>query len=115
MFVTRAIAKACGLLWRSAAALHGLVLLQQGHSRGRLCTVQVRRTTGPDVVLNNLFKHTSLQGRFPCNMVALVDGNPVSLTLKQFLQHFLNFRYGPWQRLGPASSCCLAHAAVCPP
>ncbi len=114
MFATRAIARACGLLWRSAAALHGLKLLPQGHSTGHRCTVQVRRTTGPDVVLNNLFKHTSLQGRFPCNMVALVHGNPVSLTLKQFLQHFLEFRCGTWQRLGPASGCCLLHAAVCP-
>eukprot|EP00891_Asterochloris_glomerata_P009690 jgi/Astpho2/9690/Aster-03682 len=59
---------------------------------GMRIVVEVRRTTGPDVVLNNLFKHTSLQGRFPCNMVALVHGNPVSLTLKQFLQHFLGFR-----------------------
>lgn len=114
MFATRAIVRACGLLWRSAAALHGLKLLPQGHSTGHRCTVQVRRTTGPDVVLNNLFKHTSLQGRFPCNMVALVHGNPVSLTLKQFLQHFLGFRCGTWQRLGPASGCCLLHAAVCP-
>lgn len=42
--------------------------------------------------MNNLFKHTSLQGRFSCNMVALVDGRPQSLDLKAFLSHFLDFR-----------------------
>ena len=44
------------------------------------------------VVLNNLYKHTVLQSRFACNMVALVDGKPMLLDLKQFLRHFLDFR-----------------------
>lgn len=44
------------------------------------------------VVLNNLLKHTSLQSRFSCNMVALVDGRPQMLNLKQFLSLFLEFR-----------------------
>lgn len=44
------------------------------------------------MVLNSLYKQTALQGRFPCNMVALVGGTPQTLTLKQFLQHFLDFR-----------------------
>lgn len=44
------------------------------------------------VILNNLYKHTALQSRFACNMVALVDSTPQSLSLKDFLQHFLDFR-----------------------
>lgn len=44
------------------------------------------------VILNNLYKHTVLQTRFACNMVALVDSTPQSLSLKDFLQHFLDFR-----------------------
>ena len=44
------------------------------------------------VVLNNLYKHTVLQSRFACNMVALVSGKPIVLDLKQFLAHFLEFR-----------------------
>lgn len=46
----------------------------------------------PQVILNNLYKHTALQSRFACNMVALVDGTPQSLSLKDFLRHFLDFR-----------------------
>jgi DNA gyrase subunit A len=44
------------------------------------------------VVLNGLYKHTELQTRFSCNMVALVGSKPLTLNLKQFLQHFLEFR-----------------------
>lgn len=47
------------------------------------------------MVLANLYKHTVLQSRFACNMVALVDGTPLMLDLKQFLSHFLEFRQGP--------------------
>ena len=44
------------------------------------------------VVLNNLYKCTALQMRFPVNAVALVDGTPLTLSLKEFLQRFLEFR-----------------------
>ena len=42
--------------------------------------------------MNNLYKYTALQSRFPCNMVALVDGRPETLPLKRMLQLFLDFR-----------------------
>jgi hypothetical protein len=45
-------------------------------------------------VLNQLLKHTALQGRFSANMVALVGSQPRTLTLKDFLQHWLDFRRG---------------------
>ena len=49
-------------------------------------------TLRAQVVLNSLYKHTVLQSRFPCNAVALVAGTPETLSLKHFLQHFLEFR-----------------------
>lgn len=54
--------------------------------------VAADRQALPQVILNNLYKHTALQSRFACNMVALVDGTPQSLSLKGFLRHFLDFR-----------------------
>lgn len=54
--------------------------------------VEVKRGSNAQLVQNALFKHTALQTRFSCNMVALVDGTPRTLTLKDFLQHFLDFR-----------------------
>ena len=44
------------------------------------------------VVLNNLYKYTALQMRFPVNAVALVNGTPQTLSLKEFLVNFLDFR-----------------------
>ena len=44
------------------------------------------------VVLNNLYKYTALQMRFPVNAVALVNGTPQTLSLKEFLVNFLEFR-----------------------
>ena len=46
----------------------------------------------PELVLNQLLKHTAVQSRFSANMVALVGAQPQTLTLKHFLQHFLDFR-----------------------
>ena len=43
-------------------------------------------------MLNQLLKHTAVQSRFSCNMVGLVGATPKTLTLKDFLQHFLDFR-----------------------
>jgi DNA gyrase subunit A len=44
------------------------------------------------VVLNNLYKHTNLRNSFSVNMIALVDGTPKMLTLKQALRHYIDFR-----------------------
>ncbi|HBE53005.1 MAG TPA: DNA gyrase subunit A, partial [Cyanobacteria bacterium UBA11369] len=46
----------------------------------------------PKVVLNNLYKQTPLQANFGANMLALVNGEPQLLSLKQFLSVFLDFR-----------------------
>jgi len=59
---------------------------------GMRIVVELRRDSYPQVVLNNLFKLTPLQSNFSANMLALVNGEPVLLTLRKTLQVFLDFR-----------------------
>jgi DNA gyrase subunit A len=59
---------------------------------GMRIVVELRRDAYPRVVLNNLFKQTPLQANFGANMLALVNSEPQLLTLKQFLNVFLEFR-----------------------
>ncbi len=59
---------------------------------GMRIVVELRRDAYPQVVLNNLFKLTPLQSNFSANMLALVNGEPVLLTLRKNLQVFLDFR-----------------------
>ncbi len=56
---------------------------------GMRITIDIRRDASASVVLNNLFKQTQMQANFGINMVAIVDGAPRFLTLKQMLQHYL--------------------------
>jgi DNA gyrase subunit A len=57
---------------------------------GTRITIELKRDAIPKVVLNKLFKHTPLQSTFGVNMVALVDGVPRTLSLKQLLVHYLD-------------------------
>ena len=59
---------------------------------GMRIVVELRRDAYPQVVLNNLFKLTPLQANFSANMLALVKGEPVILTLRKMLEVFLDFR-----------------------
>jgi DNA gyrase subunit A len=54
--------------------------------------VELKREAQPQQVLNNLFKHTGMQTAFFVNMLALVDGQPRVLSLKEALQYFIDFR-----------------------
>ncbi len=54
--------------------------------------IELKRDQIPDVVLNNLYKHTQLQDAFSMNLVALVDGQPRLLNLKQMIDLFLEHR-----------------------
>ena len=56
---------------------------------GMRIVVELRRGEMPEVVLNNLFAQTQLQGVFGINTVALVDGQPKILNLKQLLEAFV--------------------------
>ena len=59
---------------------------------GMRIVVELRRDAYPQVVLNNLFKLTPLQSNFSAHMLALVNGEPILLTLRKMLQVFLDFR-----------------------
>ena len=54
--------------------------------------VELKRDAIPQVVLNKLFKHTSLQTTFGYNAVALVDGVPKTLSLLELIRHYLEFQ-----------------------
>ncbi|HLO87598.1 MAG TPA: DNA topoisomerase (ATP-hydrolyzing) subunit A [Nostocaceae cyanobacterium] len=60
--------------------------------QGMRIVIELKRDAYPRVVLNNLYKQTPLQANFGANMLALVNGEPQTLTLKQFLNVFLDFR-----------------------
>jgi DNA gyrase subunit A len=59
---------------------------------GMRVVIELKRGEVPEVVLNNLYKNTQLQDTFGMNMVALVDGQPRTLNLKQMLSAFINHR-----------------------
>jgi DNA gyrase subunit A len=59
---------------------------------GLRIVVELRRDANAEVVLNNLYKHTQMQTTFGVIMLALVDGRPKILTLKEMLQLFLEHR-----------------------
>jgi len=60
--------------------------------KGMRIVLEMRRGAHIPVVLNNLYKQTNLRSSFSVNMIALVDGTPRVLTLKQALRHYIEFR-----------------------
>jgi DNA gyrase subunit A len=60
--------------------------------RGMRLVIEVKRDANPHTVLNQLFKHTTLQQAFGYNMLALVNGQPQLLPLKRLLHEFLDYR-----------------------
>ncbi|MGD8977269.1 MAG: DNA gyrase subunit A [Gammaproteobacteria bacterium] len=67
-------------------------LRDESDKDGMRMVIELRRGEVPEVVLNNLYKHTPLQSVFGINMVALVDGQPRLLNLKEMLEAFLRHR-----------------------
>ena len=59
---------------------------------GMRIVIELKKDAVPEVVLNNLYKMTQLQESFGINMLAIVDGRPQILSLKQALQHFIAHR-----------------------
>src|SRR5699024_9027960 len=51
--------------------------------------IELRRDVNADVVLNNLYKQTAMQSNFGINMLALVDGEPKILNIKEVLHYYL--------------------------
>ena len=54
--------------------------------------IELKREAIPQVALNKLFKHTSLQTTFGYNAVALVDGVPRTLSLLELIRHYLDYQ-----------------------
>ncbi len=59
---------------------------------GMRVVIELKRGEVPEVVLNNLYKNTQLQDTFGMNMVALIDGQPRTLNLKQMIAAFIDHR-----------------------
>ena len=67
-------------------------LRDESDRKGMRIYIQLKRGENPDVVLSNLYKHTSLQSSFGIIMLAIVDRQPKVLTLPQLLEFFLQHR-----------------------
>ena len=67
-------------------------LRDESDKDGMRIVIELRRGENPEVVVNNIFSQTQLQSVFGMNMVALVDGRPQLLNLKQILECFVKHR-----------------------
>jgi DNA gyrase subunit A len=67
-------------------------LRDESDRRGMRIVIELRRDVNPQIVQNQLFKHTQLQTTFGAIMLALVDGVPRVLTLRQMLTHYIEHR-----------------------
>ena len=67
-------------------------LRDESDRTGLRVVVDLKRDAKPKAILNNLYKHTALQTSFPANFVALVDGTPQTLGLKQILAEYIRHR-----------------------
>ena len=59
---------------------------------GLRMVIELKRDATAEVVLNNLFKHTQMQTTFGVNMLALVEGRPQTLTVREIIQKFIEHR-----------------------
>ena len=67
-------------------------LRDESDRQGMRVVIQLKREAQPQKLLNNLYKYTQLQTTFAANILALVDGQPRVLSLKEALQYFIDFR-----------------------
>ena len=77
------------------AGISGIADLRDESSReGIRMVIETKRDVSPEVLMNQLYKKTELQTSFPCNMLALVDGAPKLLNIKDalviYLEHQIN-------------------------
>ena len=74
--------------------LDGLAdIVDQTGKGGMRIVYELKKDAIPNVVLNNLFKHTALQSSFSVNNIALVNGRPEQLNLKDLICHFVEHRH----------------------
>ncbi|MDH3316608.1 MAG: DNA gyrase subunit A [Gammaproteobacteria bacterium] len=67
-------------------------LRDESDKDGMRMVIELKRGEAPDVVLNNLYQHTMLQSVFGINLVALMDGQPLLLNLRQLIEAFVRHR-----------------------
>ena len=73
--------------------LTGIADLRDESSReGMRVVVELKKDAAEDIILNQLYKMTPLQTTFAVNLLALVSGRPQTLSVKQALRHFIEFR-----------------------
>ena len=73
--------------------LEGIADLRDESDReGLRVVLDLKREARPKAILNNLYSHTQLQTSFPANFVALVDGTPQTVNLKQILSEYVLHR-----------------------
>ncbi len=68
-------------------------LRDESDRQGMRIVIELRKEAQPHQVLNSLYKYTSMQSAFFVNMLALVDGQPRVISLKEALQHYIDFRH----------------------
>lgn len=74
--------------------IDGISLIRDESDRnGMRIVYQLKRDAIPNIVLNTLFKHTALQSSFSVNNIALVNGRPEMLNLKDLIYHFVEHRH----------------------
>lgn len=74
--------------------IEGISLIRDESDRnGMRIVYQLKRDAIPNIVLNTLYKHTSLQTSFSVNNIALVNGRPEMLNLKDIIYHFVEHRH----------------------
>ena len=67
-------------------------LRDESDRQGMRIVIELKRDAVREIVLNRLFKHTALQSTFGVNLLAIVHGQPMLLTLKEMLSHYLSHR-----------------------
>ena len=73
--------------------IEGISDIRDESSReGVRVVIDLKRDATPEVVLNQLWRHTPAQASFPANMLAIRGGRPETLTLREFIQAFISFR-----------------------
>jgi DNA gyrase subunit A len=67
-------------------------LRDESDRQGMRIVIELKRDAVPHIVLNKLYKHTQMQSTFGTILLALVDGQPKIMTLREMLQHFIDHR-----------------------
>src|SRR5207253_1934636 len=87
-----AMVERIGELWRDKK-IEGIAALRDESDRsGYRVVIEIKRDAMADVVLNQVYRYTSLQSTFGANMVALDGGRPLVMNLSDLLRSFIQFR-----------------------